>query len=143
MKDDRQLLQTRTFLFAEAAAFAIAALIHTGLPAEEYGHRDAIIFESVLAGILFLGYSLTQYNPSWARRIGIAFPGDRSVWNGGRPLQHSRGCRSYDSLRSCLLPRDYRDPTLGLDRDDHCADLQCPEFYASKGGGQSPRLVED
>ncbi len=75
MKDDRQLLKTRTFLFAEAAAFAIAALIHAGLPAEEYGHRDAIIFESVLAGSLFLGYSLTLYNPSWTRRIGIGFQG--------------------------------------------------------------------
>jgi hypothetical protein len=75
MKDDRQLLQTRTFLFAEAAAFAIAALIHAGLPTEEYGHRDAIMFESVLAGILFLGYSLTLYNRSWTRQIGIAFQG--------------------------------------------------------------------
>jgi hypothetical protein len=75
MKDDRQLLQTRTFLFAEAVAFAFGALIHAGLPAEEYGHRDAIIFESVLAGILFLGYSLTLYYRSWTRRIGIAFQG--------------------------------------------------------------------
>ena len=75
MKNDRQLLQTRTFLFAEAAAFAIAALIHAGLPAEEYGHPDAIIFESVLAGILFLGYSLTLYNRSWTRRIGIIVQG--------------------------------------------------------------------
>lgn len=75
MKDDRQLLKTLTFLFAEAAAFAIAALIHAGLPAEEYEHRDAILFESVLAGILFLGYSLTLYNPSWTRRIGTAFQG--------------------------------------------------------------------
>jgi hypothetical protein len=75
MKDDRQLLQTRTFLFAEAAAFAIAALIHAGLPAEEYGHRDAILFESVLAGILFLGYFLTLYNRSWTRQIGIVFQG--------------------------------------------------------------------
>ena len=75
MKDDRQLWQTRTFLFAEAAAFAIAALVHAGLPAEEYGHPDAIIFESVLAGILFLGYSLTLYNRSWTRRIGIIVQG--------------------------------------------------------------------
>jgi hypothetical protein len=75
MKDDRQLLQSRTFLVAEAAAFAIAALIHAGLPAEEYGHSDAIIFESVLAGILFLGFSLALYNRSWTRRIGIAFQG--------------------------------------------------------------------
>ena len=75
MKDDRQLWQTRTFLFAEAAAFAIAALIHAGLPAEEYGHPDAIIFESVLGGILFLGYSLTLYNRSWTRRIGIVAQG--------------------------------------------------------------------
>jgi hypothetical protein len=75
MKDYRQLVQIRMFLFAEAAAFAIAAIIHAGLPAEEYGHRDAIIFESVLAGILFLGYSLTLYNRSWTRQIGIVFQG--------------------------------------------------------------------
>ncbi|QPD04046.1 MAG: hypothetical protein Nkreftii_001820 [Candidatus Nitrospira kreftii] len=75
MKDNRQLVQIRMFLFAEAAAFAIAAIIHAGLPAEEDGHRDAIIFESVLAGILFLGYSLTLYNRSWTRQIGIVFQG--------------------------------------------------------------------
>lgn len=75
MKDDRQLFQTRTFLFAEAAAFAIAAVLHAGLPAEEYGHPDAIIFDSVLAGILFLGYSLSRYDQSWTRRIGIAVQG--------------------------------------------------------------------
>lgn len=75
MKEDRQLVQTRMFLFAEALAFTVAALIHAGLPAEEYGRRDAIVFESVLAGILFLGYSLTQYNNSWTRRIGIVVQG--------------------------------------------------------------------
>ena len=75
MKDDRQLFQTRTFLFAEALAFTVAALIHAGLPVEEYGHPDAIIFESVLAGILFLGYSLIRYDQSWTRRIGIAVQG--------------------------------------------------------------------
>ena len=75
MKDDRQLFQTRTFLFAEAAAFAIAAVVHAGLPAGEYGHPDAIIFESVLAGMLFLGYSLTLYYRTWTRRIGIIVQG--------------------------------------------------------------------
>lgn len=75
MKDDRALLQTRTFLFAEAVAFTVAVLIHTGVPVEEYGHRDAIIFESVLAGILFLGYSLTRYHQSWTRRICILVQG--------------------------------------------------------------------
>ncbi|NJN69283.1 MAG: hypothetical protein HC801_02570 [Nitrospira sp.] len=135
MKDYRLPLQTRTFLFAEAAAFAIAALIHAGLQAEEYGHRDAIIFESVLAGILFLGYSLTLSQSLLDEANRYRVSGDRSAWNGGRPLQHNRGCRSYDSLRSCLLPRDHRDPTLGLDCDDHWADLQCPEFYASRGRG--------
>ena len=75
MKDDRHPFQTRTFLLAEAAAFAIAAVVHAGLPAEEYGHPDAIIFESVLAGMLFLGYSLTLYYRSWTRRIGIAVQG--------------------------------------------------------------------
>jgi len=75
MKDDRQLVQTRMFLFAEALAFTVAALIHTGLPAEEYGRRDAIVFESVLAGILFLGYSSSRYDQSWTRSIGLAVQG--------------------------------------------------------------------
>ena len=75
MKNDRQLFRTRTFLFFEAGAFAITAVVHAGLPAEEYGHPDAIIFESVLAGILFLGYSLTLYYRSWARRIGVIVQG--------------------------------------------------------------------
>ena len=75
MKDNRQLFQTRTFLFAEAAAFAIAAVVHADLPAEEYGHPDAITFEGMLAGILFLGYSLSRYDQSWTRRIGIVVQG--------------------------------------------------------------------
>ena len=75
MKDDQPLLQTRTFLFAEAAAFTLAALIHAGGSVEADGHRDAIIFEGVLAGILFLGYSLTRYHQSWTRRICIIVQG--------------------------------------------------------------------
>lgn len=75
MKDDRQLVQTRTFLFAEALAFTMAALIHAGLPVEGYGRRDAIVFESALAGILFVGYCLSRYNQSWTRCIGIAVQG--------------------------------------------------------------------
>ncbi len=75
MKDDRQLVQAQMFLFAEALAFTVAAFIHAGLPAEEYGRRDAIVLESMLAGILFLGYSLAQYNNSWTRRIGIVVQG--------------------------------------------------------------------
>lgn len=72
MTIDRHLQQIRMFLFAEALAFAMAALVHAGLPIEGYEHREAIIFESILGGFLFLGYLVTRVNPSWTRRTGIA-----------------------------------------------------------------------
>lgn len=75
MRADRYLLRIRTFFLGEAVAFGVAALAHAGLPVKGYEHRDTIIFESVLGGILFLGYVLTRLNPSWTRRTGIVVQG--------------------------------------------------------------------
>lgn len=63
------------FLLAEASAFAIASLVHVGLLAEGYEHRDAVIFESILGSILFLGYLVARVHPTWVRRTGIAVQG--------------------------------------------------------------------
>ncbi|HWF59151.1 MAG TPA: hypothetical protein VN666_02425 [Nitrospira sp.] len=75
MRVDRHLPRIRTFLLTEAAAFAMAAFLHAGLPIEGYEYSEAIIFESVMGSILFLGYLFTQINPSRTRRTGIAVQG--------------------------------------------------------------------
>jgi hypothetical protein len=75
MKVARQIQRIRVFLFVEGLAFSLAAFVHVGLPVEGYEHREAVILESVLASILFLGFLLTWINPSWARRTGIAVQG--------------------------------------------------------------------
>lgn len=75
MRADLYLLRICTFFLGEAVAFGAAALAHAGLPVEGYEHRDTIIFDSVLGGILFLGYVLIRLNPSWTRRTGIVAQG--------------------------------------------------------------------
>ncbi len=75
MQIDRQVQRIQVFLLAEGLAFSLAALLHVGLPTEGYEQREAIIFESMLGGFLFLGYLVTRFNPSWTRRTGIAIQG--------------------------------------------------------------------
>ena len=71
----RSIQRIRTFLLAEASAFVIAALIHVSLLAEGYEHHDAVVFESILGSILFLGYLGAGVYPTWARHTGIAVQG--------------------------------------------------------------------
>ncbi|MGE0644433.1 MAG: hypothetical protein AB7P24_12250 [Nitrospira sp.] len=75
MNVDPQIQRIRTFLLAEASAFAMAALVHVGQLVEGYEHRDAVIFESILGSILFLGYLVTRVHPKWARRTAIPVQG--------------------------------------------------------------------
>lgn len=75
MPVDRRLRHIRMFLLVEASAFAMAAFVHVDLPVEGYAHREAVIFESVLASLLFVGFLLTWINPLWTRRTGIAVQG--------------------------------------------------------------------
>jgi hypothetical protein len=65
----------RILLLSEAAVFAFAALVHAGVLVEGYEHREARIAESVLAGVLFIGFMLSWIRTSWTRKVGIAAQG--------------------------------------------------------------------
>jgi ABC-type uncharacterized transport system permease subunit len=65
----------RLFLFTEAAAFALAALVHAGVPADGYQHREAAIAESVIAAVLSLGLLVSVSSPRSSRAAGLAAQG--------------------------------------------------------------------
>jgi hypothetical protein len=60
-------------LLAEAAIFAGATLVHSGVLAVGYEHREARIAESVIAAALVVGLALTFAVPARTRGIGMAF----------------------------------------------------------------------
>lgn len=62
---------TRVFLLCEAAAFAVAAAIHSGMLVSGYEHSRARIAESVLAAVLLLGLVASFVQPSWTARAGV------------------------------------------------------------------------
>ena len=62
----------RTFLSAQAATFALAALIHAGVLAEGFQHRQASIAEGVIAIVLALGLLAGVTAPRWSRTFGLA-----------------------------------------------------------------------
>jgi hypothetical protein len=66
---------TRSLLFVEAAAFAVAAFIHGGFLIEGYQHREARIAESVIAAVLVLGLVVTLVSPGLSRAAGLAAQG--------------------------------------------------------------------
>ncbi len=61
----------RLFLFVEAAAFIVAALVHMGFFISGYEHRHARVAESVIGGVLFGGLLLSLFMSDWTRNIGI------------------------------------------------------------------------
>lgn len=65
------MAQVRTLLALQALAFLLAALVHAGVLAGGYEHREAMIAESVIAGVLTLGLLATQAAPGRARAIGL------------------------------------------------------------------------
>ena len=65
----------RFFMLVEAAAFITAALVHAGLLASGYEHREARIAESVIAGVLLAGVAVSWIRPQWTRRAGLAAQG--------------------------------------------------------------------
>lgn len=65
----------RRFLFVEAAAFTIAALIHGGLLVGGYAHREARIAEGVIALVLWAGLAVAWIRPAAARGAGLAAQG--------------------------------------------------------------------
>ena len=65
----------RMFLGGEAIAFAIAALVHAGVVIDGYQHREARIAESVIAGVLTLGFMVSTMRPQASRATGLAAQG--------------------------------------------------------------------
>jgi ABC-type amino acid transport substrate-binding protein len=66
---------TRTFLFIEAFAFGTAALVHAGMLTDGYRHHEAMIAESVIAGVLTLGLAVSVLSPRSGRAVGLAVQG--------------------------------------------------------------------
>jgi hypothetical protein len=72
---DLYVPRVRLFLLFEAAVFAVAALVHAGVLATGYEHREARIAESLLAVVLFMGFLLSMLRPTRTRVAGIASQG--------------------------------------------------------------------
>lgn len=65
----------RLFMLFEAATFIIAALVHAGVLASGYEHRQARIAESVIAAVLLCAVALTWMRPASTREAGMAAQG--------------------------------------------------------------------
>jgi len=59
-------------MLLEAASFAAASLIHSGVFIVGYEHQEARIAEGVIATVLFVGLALTWIRPGWTRRAALA-----------------------------------------------------------------------
>lgn len=64
--------QFHTLLGVQAAAFGLAALLHSGVLVDGYRHREATIAESVIAGVLALGAVTALVRPAWSRAAALA-----------------------------------------------------------------------
>ena len=62
----------RFFLLFEAATYVGAALAHFGIFVTGYEHRAAGTAESVIAGVLLIGWVATWARPTFSRGIGLA-----------------------------------------------------------------------
>src|SRR5438552_7830180 len=62
----------RFFLLFEAATYVGAALAHFGIFVSGYEHRAAGTAESVIAGVLLIGWVATWARPTFNRGIGLA-----------------------------------------------------------------------
>ena len=67
--------RVQLFLFAEAAAFLIAASIHFGLLMTGYEHQKAGIAETVIGVVLLGGLAATLVSPGSTRAAGLAAQG--------------------------------------------------------------------
>jgi hypothetical protein len=61
----------RVVLAIEAAAFALAALVHRGILVDGYQHREAAIAESVIAAVLAAGLIISLLRPRLSRRLAL------------------------------------------------------------------------
>jgi|SRR5215831_21081778 len=57
----------RGFLLIEVVLFALASLLHHGLPSEQYAHARAAVAEGVIALVLAFGLAICVYQPSHTR----------------------------------------------------------------------------
>jgi hypothetical protein len=62
----------RLFLLVEGVSFGLAALVHAGILAHGYEHRQAMIAESVIALVLLAGLGLSRVWPSRLRLIALS-----------------------------------------------------------------------
>ncbi|MBC8162090.1 MAG: hypothetical protein H7Z42_12825 [Roseiflexaceae bacterium] len=65
----------RLFMLIEAATFAIAALVHSGVLITGYAHQQAAIAEGVIALVLLGGVVVTWIRPAWLWHAGVAAQG--------------------------------------------------------------------
>ena len=65
----------RGFLTMEAAIFATAVLIHTGVLMRGFEHPKASVAESVIGLVLFVGLAATVVVPAPSRTFGLAAQG--------------------------------------------------------------------
>ncbi len=65
----------RLFMLLEAASFAAASLIHSGVFIVGYEHQEARIAEGVIATVLFVGLASTFVRPAWTRWVGLVAQG--------------------------------------------------------------------
>lgn len=65
----------RLFMLLEAATFAIAALIHSGVLITGYAHQQAAIAEGVITLVLLVGVAVTWIRPAWLWHAGVAAQG--------------------------------------------------------------------
>ena len=61
----------RLFLLLAGVSLLVAALVHRGVLVTGYEHREASAAETVIAGVLLLGFGLTWIWPVWIRQLGL------------------------------------------------------------------------
>jgi hypothetical protein len=65
----------RWFLALEVVVFGLAALLHAGVLASGYEHREARIAESVIGLVLFIGLLVSVAAPRLTRMAGLLAQG--------------------------------------------------------------------
>lgn len=65
------MTSVRWFLTLEVMVFGLAALLHAGVLATGYEHREAMIAETVIGTVLLAGLLATLAAPSFTRRAGL------------------------------------------------------------------------
>ncbi len=67
--------QIRLLMLFEAATFAAASLVHTGILIRGYEHRQARIAEGVIALVLVGAAAIAWIRPTWTRPAGFGGQG--------------------------------------------------------------------